>query len=60
MEDKDGTVREAHRMTSAWFPTTEEIEALRNGAAFYLMLLTTAHPPVALKVGNAAPMDEEG
>jgi hypothetical protein len=38
-------------MTSAWFPTPEEIERLRDGAPIYLTVLGRSHPPVGLAVG---------
>jgi hypothetical protein len=44
-------------MESAWHPTPEEIEALRNGAPVILSVVGHIHPPVMLSVGTA-PTDE--
>ena len=44
-------------MMSAWAPTQEEIEALRNGALIILSVAGTAHPPVLINVGNTAGME---
>jgi hypothetical protein len=38
-------------MTSAWFPTPEEIERIRKGAPVYLTIIGAVHPPVAMAVG---------
>jgi hypothetical protein len=38
-------------MTSAWFPTPEEIERIKEGAPIYLTVLGAVHPPVAMGVG---------
>lgn len=38
-------------MTSAWFPTPEEIERIKDGAPIYLTVLGTVHPPVSMGVG---------
>jgi hypothetical protein len=38
-------------MTSAWFPTSDEIERIRNGAPIYLTVIGIIHPPVAMSVG---------
>lgn len=38
-------------MTSAWFPTLEEIERIRKGAPIYLTVISDVHPPVAMSVG---------
>jgi hypothetical protein len=40
-------------MTSAWFPTEEEIARLRAGAPVYLTVIGESHPPVAMAVGPA-------
>jgi hypothetical protein len=40
-------------MTSAWFPTPEEIQRLLRGAPIYLTIAGTQHPPVQLLVGEA-------
>ncbi|MDR3514066.1 MAG: hypothetical protein P4L73_20715 [Caulobacteraceae bacterium] len=39
-------------MTSAWFPTPEELLRLVAGAPIYLKVLASAHPPVMLSVGE--------
>lgn len=39
-------------MTSAWFPTPEEIARLALGAPIHLTILGHAHPPVAISVGE--------
>jgi len=39
-------------MTSAWFPTVEEIAAIAAGAPVYLEVLGTVHPPVMVTVGE--------
>jgi len=43
----------SNRMWSAWEPTPDELERLQSGAAVYLCVLGTAHPPVTLMVGEA-------
>lgn len=42
-------------VSSAWFPTPEELERLFSGAPVYLTIVAppTSHPPVALSVGPA-------
>lgn len=40
-------------MTSAWTPTPEELARLNAGASIHLTVLGTAHPPVAMAVGEA-------
>ncbi len=37
-------------MTSAWFPTAEEIERISDGAPIYLTIVGAGHPPVAMSV----------
>ncbi|MCR4340138.1 MAG: hypothetical protein NUW01_09680 [Gemmatimonadaceae bacterium] len=39
-------------MTSAWFPTPEEIERIKAGAPIYLTVLGQVHPPVCMAVGS--------
>jgi hypothetical protein len=39
-------------MTSAWFPSPDELKALTHGAPVYLTVYGCAHPPVSLSVGN--------
>lgn len=43
-------------MQSVWEPTPDELERLKAGAPVYLLIVGTAHPPVAVSVG-AAPGD---
>ena len=38
-------------MFSAWFPTPEEIERIKEGAPIYLIVLGSTHPPVDMRVG---------
>jgi hypothetical protein len=38
-------------MTSAWFPTLEEIEQLQRGAPIYLQVIGAVHPAVSVFVG---------
>ena len=40
-------------MTSAWTPTPDELARLVAGASIHLTVLGTAHPPVALAVGDS-------
>ena len=39
-------------MTSAWFPTMEEIERIKAGAPIHLTVLGTVHPAVSMSVGR--------
>lgn len=39
-------------MTTAWLPNRDEIDAIRRGAAVYVTILGTAHPPMLVKVGE--------
>lgn len=39
-------------MTSAWFPTPDEIAAIAAGTPVYLRIVGTAHPPVMLYAGT--------
>lgn len=39
-------------MTSSWQPTPAEAAALAAGAPIYVMVLGSAHPPIALIVGE--------
>ena len=43
-------------MTSAWYPTPEEIAAIAAGAPVHLRILGVQHPPVMVSVG-AQPSD---
>lgn len=49
IRDEDTTA--GRGMVSAWFPTPEEIERIKEGAPIYLTVLGTVHPPVAIGVG---------
>ncbi len=40
-------------MTSAWFPTPEEVERIKAGAPICLTVLGSVHPPIAMGVGPA-------
>jgi hypothetical protein len=44
-------------MTTAWFPTPDEIAAIVAGAPVHVRILGTAHPPIMVEVG--APPAEE-
>jgi hypothetical protein len=39
-------------MTTAWFPTPKELEALQAGAPVHVRILGTAHPPIMVGVGD--------
>jgi hypothetical protein len=39
-------------MTSAWFPTADELDRLIAGAPIHLTIFGEAHPPVALSIGD--------
>ena len=54
---RDVVIGDAQFMMSAWAPTEDEIEALRNGALIILSVAGTGHPPVLINVGNAAGME---
>jgi len=38
-------------MTSAWYPTSEEIRRIVAGAPIYLSIFGAMHPPVSMAVG---------
>jgi hypothetical protein len=40
-----------HGMTSAWFPTPEELKRVLAGAPIYLTVVGEVHPPVSVGVG---------
>lgn len=40
-------------MTSAWYPTPEEIALIVKGAPIHLEIVSASHPPVLLTVGEA-------
>lgn len=39
-------------METAWLPTPAEIDRINSGAPVILRVLGTAHPPVAIEVGE--------
>lgn len=45
-------------LTSAWFPTLEEIEAMRAGAPVHVCIVSTAHPPMSVSVGDPPKADK--
>lgn len=47
------------QMVSAWYPTTEELAAMVDGAPVYLTIIGSAHPPVMLAVGKAEDRAED-
>lgn len=49
---RDENTTAGHGMTSAWFPTLEEIQRIVEGAPVYLTILGKDHPPVSLSVGS--------
>lgn len=49
---KDGKMANQKTMTSAWFPTPEEIQNMADGAPIYLVIIGETHPVVALGVGE--------
>lgn len=53
---RDEMTTAGQAMTSAWFPTPEEIVRICDGAPVYLTILGQVHPPVAMSVG--APSSE--
>jgi hypothetical protein len=40
-------------METAWLPTPDEIARINAGAPIILRVISTAHPPVMLEVGDA-------
>lgn len=42
-------------MTTAWFPTPAEIEAINVGDAIYVRIFGNQHPPIMLWAGEAMP-----
>lgn len=56
VRDEKTTAGEA--MVSAWFPTPEEIERMKQGAPIYLTLMGRIHPPVSLCVGKQTMREE--
>lgn len=50
---REGTDSGWPTLTSAWYPTPEEVARLRAGAPVYLTIFGAGgHPPVALTVGE--------
>jgi len=49
IRDEDTTA--GRGMTSAWFPTAEEIQRIVEGAPVYLTVIGRVHPPVSMGVG---------
>jgi len=45
--------QEVDTMTTAWFPTPEELQRINDGEAIYLRLFGSSHPPVYMTVGGA-------
>jgi hypothetical protein len=54
---REGEVAGLPAMTSAWFPTPDEIDRLISGAPVYLHIIGCIHPPVAIEVGEV-PSDD--
>lgn len=48
---RDVATHEGNSMMSAWMPTPDEIERIKNGAPIYLSIYGIRHPPVMLTVG---------
>lgn len=44
-------------MVSAWKPTADELEMLKEGGSVHLHIIGTVHPPVMLTV-NSVPEEE--
>lgn len=49
--ESGGKGQEIPTMTTAWFPTPDELAAINAGAAIHLTILGRQHPPVMLGVG---------
>lgn len=49
---RDVQTASGNTMSSAWFPTPEELHNLVAGAPVYLTILGEKHPVVMLGVGN--------
>ncbi len=45
---RDETVDGRNHMVSAWEPTPQDIENIKNGGTVYLAILGTVHPPVVV------------
>ena len=48
---RDEETTAGYGMTSAWFPTLDEIARIASGAPVYLTIIGRLHPPVAMSVG---------
>lgn len=48
---RDDSTTAGPGMTSAWFPTSEEIMRIVHGAPVYLTVLGRVHPPVSMSIG---------
>lgn len=48
---RDEMTAAGQAMTSAWYPTPEEIKRISEGAPVYLSVMGTIHPPVSMGVG---------
>jgi hypothetical protein len=51
---RDTPTDQGNFMVSAWEPTPQEIEALKNGASLQLWVRGTIHPVVAVVVDETA------
>ena len=49
---------ETRAMSSAWFPTPDELAALNAGAPLIITLVGTEHPPILVTVG-ASPCESQ-
>lgn len=49
---RDEITSAGHSMASAWEPTPEELDKLNRGAKVILWVVGSAHPPVAVEVGQ--------
>lgn len=47
-------------MISAWLPTDEERAAIAAGAPIYLQVVSSVHPPVSLRAGDAPVAEATG
>lgn len=48
---RDEMMAAGEAMTSAWFPTLDEMERIVRGAPIYLTIIGHDHPPVCMAVG---------
>lgn len=49
--------QKVHTMTSAWEPTTAELERLQAGAKLHVCLFGVEHPPIMVSVGDVPSID---